>query len=75
MLTSLAFGSRVCRCARHPEKRESHALIRTVTHLTDCRDWLFSWDPRGLRRTHDVHRFALGIPAAFAGFLQDAPAK
>ena len=51
------------------------ALIRTVTHLIDCHDWVFSWDPRGLRLTHDEHTFALGILAVFAGFLQDASAK
>ena len=40
-------------------------LIRTVTHLIDSHDWEFSWDPRGLRLTHDMHTFVLGIPAVF----------
>jgi hypothetical protein len=49
------------------------ALIRTVTHLIDCHDWELSWDPRGLRLTHDVHTFVLGIPPVFAEYLQDRP--
>ena len=51
------------------------ALIRTVTHLIDLHGWGFSWDPRGLRLTHDEHTFVLGIPAVFAGYLEDKPAK
>ena len=48
-------------------------LIRTVTHLIDCHGWEFSWDPRGLRLTHDAHTFVLGIPAVFLEYLQDSP--
>ena len=50
------------------------ALIRTVTHLIDGHDWKFSWDPRGLRLTHDAHTVVLGIPAVFLDYLQDSPA-
>ena len=49
------------------------ALIRTVTHLIDSHGWGFSWDPRGLRLTHDAHTFVLGIPAAFLEYLEDSP--
>jgi len=55
------------------EMREQ-GLIRTVTHLIDTHDWKFSWDPRGLRLTHDAHTFVLGIPAVFAEYLQASPA-
>ena len=48
-------------------------LIRTVTHLIDCHGWEFSWDPRGLRLTHDAHTFVLGIPAVFLEYLKDSP--
>ena len=48
-------------------------LIRTVTHLIDCHGWEFSWDPRGLRLTHDAHTFVLGIPAVFLEYLEDSP--
>jgi hypothetical protein len=51
------------------------ALIRTVTHLIDLHGWEFSWDPRGLRLTHDEHTFVLGIPAVFAEYLDDKPTK
>ena len=36
-------------------RMREEALIRTVTHLIDGHDWKFSWDPRGLRLTHDTH--------------------
>ena len=46
-------------------------LIRTVTHLIDVHHWEFSWDPRGLRMTHDSHTFVLGVPAVFFEYLGD----
>ena len=46
-------------------------LIRTVTHLVDVHHWEFSWDPRGLRMTHDSHTFVLGVPAVFVEYLGD----
>ena len=54
------------------EMREG-GLIRTVTHLIETHHWEFSWDPRGLRLTHDAHTFVLGIPAVFAEYLQGSP--
>jgi hypothetical protein len=49
------------------------ALIRTITHLTETHHWEFSWDPRGLRLTHDAHTFVLGIPPVFHDYLGGAP--
>jgi hypothetical protein len=49
------------------------ALIRTITHLIDVHDWAVSWDPRGLRLTHDAHTFVLGIPAVFVEYLEGSP--
>jgi hypothetical protein len=49
------------------------ALIRTITHLIDCHDWAFSWDPRGLRLTHEAHTFVLGIPAVLVEYLEGSP--
>jgi hypothetical protein len=51
------------------------ALIRTITHLIDTHHWEFSWDPRGLRGTHDGHTFVLGIPAVFLGYLGGGPGE
>jgi len=51
------------------------ALIRTVTHLVDTHDWKFSWDPRGLRLTHDEHTIVLGLPPVFVEFLRDNPSE
>jgi hypothetical protein len=47
------------------------ALIRTITHLIDSQCWEYSWDPRGLRMTHDAHTFVLGMPAVFLDHLGD----
>ena len=56
-----------------PVRIREDRLIRTVTHLIDCHGWGFSWDPRGLRLTHDAHTFVLGIPAVFLEYLEDSP--
>ncbi len=45
------------------------ALMRAITHLTDTHHWAFSWDPRGLRMTHEAHTFVLGLPAALLDYL------
>jgi hypothetical protein len=50
------------------------ALIRTITYLADTHHWEFSWDPRGLRMTHDSHTFVLGLPAVFLDYLRDGRA-
>lgn len=54
-------------------RMREEALLRTVTHLIDCHDWELSWDPRGLRLTHDAHTLVLGAPAVFAQYLEDRP--
>jgi len=54
---------------RHLRER---ALISTVTHLIDTHHWTFSWDPRGLRMTHDSHTFVLGLPPVLVDYLGGA---
>jgi hypothetical protein len=54
-------------------RMREEALIRTITHLIDTHHWKFSWDPRGLRMTHEVHTFVLGVPAVFLDFFGDNP--
>jgi len=54
------------------EMREE-GLIRAVTHLIETHGWEFSWDPRGLRLTHETHTFVLGIPAVFTEYLEETP--
>ena len=49
------------------------ALISTITYLTETHHWELSWDPRGLRLTHDAHTFVLGVPAVFHEYLEGAP--
>ena len=53
-------------------RMREEALIRTVTYLLDPHGWEFSWDPRGLRMTHEAHTLVLGIPAVFLDFLGDS---
>ena len=55
-----------------PQLREQ-ALIATITSLTDCHGWEFSWDPRGLRLTHEGHTFVLGVPAGFREYIHGRP--
>jgi hypothetical protein len=55
-----------------PQLREQ-ALIATITSLTDCHGWEFSWDPRGLRLTHEGHTFVLGVPAGFREYIGGSP--
>jgi hypothetical protein len=47
------------------------ALIRAITHMTETHHWAFSWDPRGLRLTHDAHTLVLGLPAVLLDYLGD----
>jgi hypothetical protein len=54
------------------EMREE-ALIKTVTYLIDIHGWDFSWDPRGLRLTHNAHTCVLGVPAGFLEYLVGSP--
>lgn len=49
------------------------SLLRAITHLIDRHGWEFSWDPRGLRLSHDEHALVLGIPAVFAEYLEGSP--
>ncbi len=53
-------------------KMREDALIRTVQHLTDCHGWDLSWDPRGLRLTHQQNSIVLGVPPVFAEYLAAA---
>ncbi|WP_187365875.1 hypothetical protein [Trebonia kvetii] len=50
-------------------------LSDSSPHLTETHHWTLSWDPRGLRLTHDAHTFVLGIPAVFRDYLEDGPGR
>jgi hypothetical protein len=50
------------------EDRE-RALLESIQHLIDCRGWTVTWDPRGLRLSHDEHSLVLGVPANLAQYL------
>jgi hypothetical protein len=54
-------------------KIREDGLMRTITHVIDTHHWKFSWDPRGLRMTHEEHTFVLGIPAVFVDYFGDDP--
>ena len=65
----IALESNAADITRH--MREG-GLIRTLTYLIDTHHWTFSWDPRGLRMTHDSHTFVLGVPPVFLDYLGSA---
>ena len=50
------------------EEREQ-ALLASIQHFVDCRGWEMTWDPRGLRLSHDEHTVVLGVPANLAQYL------
>ena len=45
------------------------ALITTIQHMIETHHWTLSWDPRGLRLSHDGHTLVLGIPATCREYL------
>jgi hypothetical protein len=48
------------------------ALLRTVGHLIETHHWVLSWDPRGLRLSHQERHVVLGVPDSFRAFLAGA---
>ena len=53
---------------RTQEMREL-ALLDAIGHLTELHGWALSWDPRGIRLTHEAHTFVLGVPEVFRRLL------
>ena len=56
------------------EDREKGLLV-AIAHFVDCRGWTMTWDPRGLRLSHDERTVVLGVPASFADYLSGAEAS
>jgi hypothetical protein len=48
------------------------ALIATVRRVIQMHQWTLSWDPRGLRMSHQGHTLVLGVPATFREYLDGA---
>jgi hypothetical protein len=48
-------------------------VVASVTYLLDLHGWRASWDPRGLRLSHDEHSLVLGIPSAVAAYVAELP--
>ena len=49
-------------------------FIDAVTRYHDLHGWVVSWDPRGLRVSHDEHTLVLGLPPNVSAFLAE-PAR
>jgi hypothetical protein len=47
-------------------------LLESARHFIDCRGWVLSWDPRGIRLSHDEHSVVLGVPPTFDDYLSGA---
>jgi hypothetical protein len=45
------------------------ALITTVQRVIQMHHWTLSWNPRGLRLSHQGHTLVLGVPATFREYL------
>jgi hypothetical protein len=49
------------------------ALLRAVSHLVELHGSVLTWDDRGIRLMHGRHSLVLGVPAAFARYIDGAP--
>lgn len=47
----------------------SSGLLESIRHGVNCHGWELSWDPRGVRLTHENHSLVLGIPSTFTRYL------
>ena len=45
-------------------------LLAAFAHVCDVHDWRLSWDPRGLRISHDEHGIVLGVPREVRRFVE-----
>ncbi len=55
----------------HTAEEARHVLVDAVTYLVEMHGWQASWDPRGIRLSHDQYSLVLGAPAVFAEFVTD----
>lgn len=53
-------------------RMREEALIATVRRVIQMHHWTLSWDPRGLRLSHQGHALVLGVPATFREYLDGA---
>ena len=63
---AISFGSN-----RQPrsEAERGEALAAAATHLVDLAGWRATWDPRGVRLTHDNHTLVLGVSRRLCDFV------
>jgi len=55
----------------HTAEEARHVLVDAVTYLVELHGWQVSWDPRGIRLSHDQYSLVLGAPPVFAEFVAD----
>jgi hypothetical protein len=46
-------------------------VVDTVTYLLEMHGWRASWDPRGVRLSHDSHTLVLGVPPNVAAYVDE----
>jgi hypothetical protein len=46
-------------------------VVSSVTHLLDLHGWAASWDPRGIRLSHDRHTLVLGVPSNVSAYVAE----
>lgn len=53
----------------HTTEERRRDLLAAVTHSLDLHGWEVSWEPRGLRMSHDAHELVLGVDRNLTEYL------
>ena len=53
----------------HSDAERGEALVAAATHLIDLAGCRATWDPRGVRLTHDSHSLVLGASRQLTDFV------
>jgi hypothetical protein len=51
--------------------QRAHDVVGSVTYLLDLHGWTASWDPRGIRLSHDRNTLVLGVPPTVSAYVDE----
>lgn len=54
-------------------RRRADAVVRSAVYLVDLGGWVATWDPRGLRLSHEHHTLVLGVPRNVVDYVEELP--
>ena len=69
-----ALHKRVCLETNHEAWNRSgraQDVVDGVTYLLEMHGWRATWDPRGIRLSHDSHSLVLGVPPNVAAYVAE----